>query len=40
LLLKGTVAAVVLFVAYAWIDGGRAPLRTIAEPVSMPEANQ
>ncbi len=39
---KGIVAIVVALVlgllAYAWIDGGREPLREIAVPVTVPEA--
>lgn len=27
------VVAVLAVIAYAWIDGGRVPLRTIVEPV-------
>jgi hypothetical protein len=35
----GMVAAVVLLalLAFAWIDGGRRPLTSIAEPVALPE---
>ena len=33
------VAAVVLgLLAYAWMDAGRMPVRTIIEPVVLPEA--
>ena len=32
------VAAVVAVVAWAWIDGGREPLRDITQPVPLPEA--
>jgi hypothetical protein len=30
-------AAMLLVLAYAWISGGREPLRTISEPVPVPE---
>lgn len=33
----GAAAIVVLFLAYAWIDGGREPLRPISETVPVPE---
>lgn len=36
-LLAGIAAIVFLLLAYAWIDGGREPLRTISEPVPVPE---
>jgi hypothetical protein len=36
-LLAGIAAIVFLFLAYAWIDGGREPLRMISEPVPVPE---
>lgn len=29
----------VLVIAYAWIDGGREPVRPIAEPVAIPGAH-
>jgi hypothetical protein len=32
------VAIVFLVLAYAWIDGGREPLRPISEPVPLPES--
>jgi hypothetical protein len=35
-LAAGVVAIVLLVLAYAWIDGGREPLRTISEPVAVP----
>ena len=34
----GLAATVVLVIAYAWIDGGREPMRTIRQPVATPEA--
>jgi hypothetical protein len=37
-LLGGLVAAVLLLLAYAWIGGGERPLRTISEPVAIPDA--
>jgi hypothetical protein len=39
-LLWGLGAAVLLLIAYAWIDGGEQPLREIAQPVAVPEAAQ
>ena len=30
-------AIVIVLLAYAWVDGGRRPLRQIAEPVAVPE---
>lgn len=36
-LLAGIAAIVLLVLAYAWIDGGREPLRPIAEPIPVPE---
>ncbi len=33
-----TGLALIALVAWAWIDGGREPLREIAEPVAVPEA--
>jgi hypothetical protein len=36
-LLAGAAAIVFLVLTYAWIDGGREPLRTISEPVPVPE---
>jgi hypothetical protein len=39
---KGIVAVLVVLavavLAYAWIDGGREPLREIAVPVAVPES--
>jgi hypothetical protein len=35
-LVWGMVTAVLLIVAYAWIDGGLRPLREISVPVAMP----
>ena len=41
---KGIVAVLALLVlgilTYAWIDGGREPLRDIAVPVAVPETAQ
>ncbi len=37
-LLWAVIAAVLLVAAYAWIDGGREPLREISEPVALPES--
>jgi hypothetical protein len=39
-LLWGLGAAVLLLIAYAWIDGGEQPLREIAQPVAVPGAAQ
>ena len=36
--LATAAAVVILILAYAWIDGGREPLRTIREPLPVPEA--
>jgi hypothetical protein len=36
-LLAGIAAIVLLVLAYAWIDGGREPLRPISEPIPVPE---
>ena len=34
----GSLAAIVIvLLAYAWVDGGRQPLRQLAEPVAVPE---
>ena len=38
--LAGAAAIVLLVLAYAWIDGGREPLRTITEPVAVPETGK
>jgi hypothetical protein len=35
-IVKWLAAALALLLAYAWIDGGREPLRTISEPVAVP----
>jgi hypothetical protein len=35
-LLMAATAVVLLVLACAWIDGGREPLRQIAEPVPLP----
>jgi hypothetical protein len=37
-LLAGLIAAIVAVLIYAWIDGGREPLRDIAVPVDLPES--
>ncbi|MBW8754793.1 MAG: hypothetical protein JF595_11695 [Sphingomonadales bacterium] len=37
-LVAGIAAIVVLVLGYAWIDGGREPLRTISEPIAVPGA--
>lgn len=37
-LLGGLAAAVLLLLAYAWIDGGERPLRTISQPVAVPQS--
>lgn len=34
----GVVAALALLLAYAWIDGGREPVRSLSIPVTIPEA--
>lgn len=39
-LIGGVAAIVVVFLAYAWIDGGREPVRSIAVPVAVPEAGR
>lgn len=36
-LLAGIATVVLLVLVYAWIDGGREPLRTISQPVPVPE---
>jgi hypothetical protein len=36
-LLAGIALIVLLVLAYAWIDGGREPLRPISEAVPVPE---
>lgn len=36
-LMAGIAAIVFLVLAYAWIDGGREPLRPISERVPVPE---
>jgi hypothetical protein len=35
-LLAGVAMIVLLVFAYAWIDGGRVPLRTISQTVPVP----
>lgn len=37
-LVKWLAAALALLLAYAWIDGGREPLREITEPIDVPDA--
>lgn len=41
---KGIVAVVAALIlallVYAWIDGGREPLREIVQPVAVPESAQ
>jgi hypothetical protein len=32
-----TLALLAVLIAYAWIDGGREPVREISEPVPVPE---
>ncbi len=39
-LLAGVAAIVVLVLAYAWVDGGREPLRAISQPIPVPGAPQ
>jgi hypothetical protein len=39
-LLWGLGAAVLLLIAYAWIDGGERPLREISHNVAVPGAEQ
>ena len=36
-LVAGIAAIVLLVLVYAWIDGGREPLRPISESVPVPE---
>jgi hypothetical protein len=36
-LLAGLIALLLALLIYAWIDGGRAPLREIVVPVPLPE---
>lgn len=38
--LAGAGAALGVLLAYAWTDGGQRPVRTIAEPVILPEIGQ
>ena len=40
LLLRGLGAAVLLLIAYAWIDGGERPLGEISQTVAVPGAAQ
>ena len=37
-LVFGLAALLAVLLAYAWADGGREPLRTIEEPVPLPDA--
>ena len=39
-LLLAVAAVALLILAYAWIDGGREPVRMIAEPVAVPGATR
>lgn len=36
----GMTAAALLLLAYAWIDGGREPVRPIVESVAVPEISE
>lgn len=36
-LLAGLAVIVLLVLAYAWLEGGKQPLREISEPVPLPE---
>ncbi len=36
-LMAGLVAIIAVILTYAWIDGGREPLREISQPVVVPE---
>jgi hypothetical protein len=36
--LAGLIAAVLALLTYAWIDGGREPLREIVVPVPLPDS--
>lgn len=37
-LVAGLIVAVLALLIYAWIDGGREPLREIVVPVPLPES--
>jgi hypothetical protein len=39
-IVKWLAAVLAVLLAYAWIDGGREPLRTISEPVALPGGAQ
>jgi hypothetical protein len=39
-LLLGLALAIVALLAFAWIDGGREPVRTITVPVALPGGAQ
>lgn len=36
-LLAGLAMIILLVIAYAWVDGGREPVRELSEPVPLPE---
>jgi hypothetical protein len=36
-LLAGLAVIILLVIAYAWVDGGREPVRQISEPIPLPE---
>ena len=36
-ILAGAGGLLALLLGYAWIDGGREPVRTIVEPIRVPE---
>jgi len=36
-LLAGLAVIILLVIAYAWVDGGREPVREMSEPVPLPE---
>ena len=38
MLIAAALVLLVLIVLFAWIDGGREPLRMIEQPVELPEA--
>jgi len=37
---QGLALAAILFLAFAWFDGGEEPMREIVEPVALPGAAQ